>query len=109
MRLGASVAFALNSLAQGPVTRRSCRRRESNPELRDSRPDALATLPPRFARANLTILACCLTLLILSVPSLSKSVSQLTFQSGKQNHLEWVSETRSLWHPLTMINGNISN
>ena len=48
MRLGASVAFAFNSLAQGPVTRKSCRRRESNPGPRDSRPDALATLPPRF-------------------------------------------------------------
>ena len=49
MRLGASVAFAFNSLAQGPVTRKSCRRRESNPGPRDSRPDALATLPPCFA------------------------------------------------------------
>ena len=49
MRLGAGVAFAFNSLAQGPITRKSCRRRESNPGPRDSRPDALATLPPRFA------------------------------------------------------------
>ena len=49
MRLGANVAFAFNSLAQGPVTRKSCRRRESNPGSQDSRPDALATLPPRFA------------------------------------------------------------
>ena len=49
MSLGASIAFAFNSLAQGPVTRKSCRRRESNPGPRDSRPDALATLPPRFA------------------------------------------------------------
>ena len=49
MRLRASVAFAFNSLAQGPVTRKCCRRRESNPGPRDSRPDASSTLPPRFA------------------------------------------------------------
>jgi len=52
MRLGASIAFAFNSLAQGPVTRKSCWRRESNPGPRDSRPDALATLPSRFAMAE---------------------------------------------------------
>ena len=46
MRLGASVAFAFNSLAQGPVTRGySWRRRDSNPAPQDSRPDALATQP----------------------------------------------------------------
>ena len=56
MRLGASVAFAFNSLAQGPVTRKSCLRRESNPGPRDSRPDALATLPPRFAVVLLEII-----------------------------------------------------
>ena len=59
MRLGASVAFAFNSLAQGPVTRKSCRRRESNPGPRDSRPDTLATLPPRFATMyNRTLQKC---------------------------------------------------
>ena len=65
-RIGASVAFAFNSLAQGPVTRKSCRRRESNPGPRDSRPDALATLPPRFA--NVSIIKHSITLEMLFKP-----------------------------------------
>ena len=96
MRLGASVAFAFNSLAQGPVTRRSCRRRESNPGPQDSCPDALATLPPRFApmvtvkmfRPNIVNLAR-LTNFIDNILFHSLNMKHLHIKQYEDNNLLW--------------------